>query len=141
MRKFSKKLPILTIALLLGEGILSLPLVRRAVAAEEAPASQTEPIGPVAPPAPASSTEPVGLTEPQPPAKEKPVKIPEVVVEDIHERGYVPKQSSTATKTDTPLRDVPQTVNVITRELIEDQAAFSVKDALRNVPGLTMQGG
>lgn len=39
------------------------------------------------------------------------------------------------------LVDVPQTVHVITEELIEEQKAHSLVDALRNTPGITMQLG
>lgn len=34
--------------------------------------------------------------------------------------GYLATRSATATKTDTPLRDVPQAVSVVTKEQIED---------------------
>lgn len=40
-----------------------------------------------------------------------------------------------------PLVDVPQTIAVVTGELIEEQKAFSLVDALRNTPGITMQMG
>lgn len=46
-----------------------------------------------------------------------------------------------ATKTDTPLRDVPQSVSVITAAQIDDQALRSIGDVLRYVPGaLAAQG-
>jgi catecholate siderophore receptor len=35
--------------------------------------------------------------------------------------GYAAVRSSTATKTDTPLRDTPQSVSVVTSEVIADQ--------------------
>lgn len=40
-----------------------------------------------------------------------------------------------------PLVEVPQTITVITDELIEEQKADSLIDALRNTPGITMQMG
>lgn len=55
--------------------------------------------------------------------------------------GYVAANSVTATKTDTPLIDVPQTVNVITREQLDDQAHHSMADVLRYVPGVTVGQG
>jgi len=55
--------------------------------------------------------------------------------------GYVATNSVTATKTDTPLIDVPQTVNVVTREQIEDQAHHGMADVLRYVPGVTVGQG
>jgi catecholate siderophore receptor len=51
------------------------------------------------------------------------------------------RHSSTATKTDAPLRDVPQTINVISGELLRDQGALSMEAALRNVPGVSASSG
>ena len=48
---------------------------------------------------------------------------------------------SSATKTPTPLRDVPQSVTVVTRELIQDQMMMSVGDVMRYVPGVTVHQG
>ena len=55
--------------------------------------------------------------------------------------GYVASNSITATKTDTPLLDIPQTINVVTREQIEDQAHHSLGDVLRYIPGTTVGQG
>ena len=40
-----------------------------------------------------------------------------------------------------PLRDIPQTVSVIPKEVMRAQAATSLRDVLRNVPGITFQAG
>ncbi|CAX53587.1 TonB-dependent siderophore receptor (plasmid) [Erwinia billingiae Eb661] len=48
----------------------------------------------------------------------------------------VPQQSSTATKTDTQLLEVPQSVSVVTRERMDRQNVQSVTEALRYVPGV-----
>jgi catecholate siderophore receptor len=40
-----------------------------------------------------------------------------------------------------PLRDIPQTIAVIPRTLIEEQGATTLRDVLQNVPGLTIQAG
>lgn len=45
--------------------------------------------------------------------------------------GYVARRSDTATKTDTPLIETPQSVSVVTRDQIEDQGATTVSQALR----------
>ena len=45
--------------------------------------------------------------------------------------------TSSATKTLTPLRDVPQSITVVTQELIRDQLMMSVGDVVRYVPGIT----
>jgi catecholate siderophore receptor len=55
--------------------------------------------------------------------------------------GYLASDSATATKTDTPLLDTPQTVAVVTREQIEDQALRGLGDVLRYIPGVTVNQG
>ena len=55
--------------------------------------------------------------------------------------GYKADSSNTATKTDTPLIDVPQSVTVVTRERLDDQAMASMGDVLRYVPGTTVGQG
>ncbi|PIF26935.1 catecholate siderophore receptor [Acidovorax sp. 56] len=54
---------------------------------------------------------------------------------------YTPTATSTATKGSAPLRDVPQAVNVVPAQLLRDQGARSMEDALRNVPGVAMSHG
>jgi catecholate siderophore receptor len=54
------------------------------------------------------------------------------------ERSYRVMRSSTATRTLSLLRDVPQSVTVINRTLITDQAMQSMADVVRYVPGITM---
>ena len=55
--------------------------------------------------------------------------------------GYQAQDIATATKTETPLLDVPQTVSVVTRARIDDQALHSMSDVLRYVPGATVGQG
>ncbi len=55
--------------------------------------------------------------------------------------GYVASNSVTATKTDTPLLDIPQSISVVTREQLEDQAHHSLADVLRYIPGTTVGQG
>ena len=55
--------------------------------------------------------------------------------------GYLTIDSATATKIDTPLIDVPQTISAVTKEQIEDQAHHSMADVLRYVPGVTIGQG
>jgi catecholate siderophore receptor len=55
--------------------------------------------------------------------------------------GYTSPVISSATKTLTPLRDVPQAVTVVTKELIKDQLMMSVGDVMRYVPGITVHQG
>jgi catecholate siderophore receptor len=55
--------------------------------------------------------------------------------------GYGVHRTSSATRTSTPLRDVPQAVTVVSRELLADQAMQSMADVVRYVPGVTMGQG
>jgi catecholate siderophore receptor len=48
---------------------------------------------------------------------------------------------SSATKTLSPLRDVPQSVTVVTREQVRDQMMSSMGDVIRYVPGVTAHQG
>ncbi|MEH1845741.1 MAG: TonB-dependent siderophore receptor [Nostoc sp.] len=52
--------------------------------------------------------------------------------------GYNSSDASTATKTDTPLRDIPQSIQVIPRQVIEDQNAVRLTDIVRNVSGVAL---
>jgi catecholate siderophore receptor len=54
---------------------------------------------------------------------------------------YRTDATSTATRTPTDLKDVPQSVSVVTEEQIEDQAMQSVADVLRYVPGAVISQG
>jgi catecholate siderophore receptor len=55
--------------------------------------------------------------------------------------GLVVTRTSTATKTDTLLRDVPQAVSVVTREQIADQRMQGIADVVRYVPGVGIAQG
>ena len=55
-------------------------------------------------------------------ADKQETKLPEIQVTSDKEAKYVVKQTSTATKTDTLLRDTPQAITVVTQEQIRDQA-------------------
>jgi len=50
--------------------------------------------------------------------------------------GYRAKSAGTASKTDTPLRETPQSISVITRDQIVDQGATSLQDALNYAAGV-----
>ena len=55
--------------------------------------------------------------------------------------GYLAAGTSTATKTNTPTKDIPQSITVITKQLAEDQGSNDVSSALRFVPGVVVQQG
>jgi catecholate siderophore receptor len=55
--------------------------------------------------------------------------------------GYQVPATSSATRTLTPLRDVPQSVTVTTRELMRDQLMLSIGDVMRYTPGIQVHQG
>jgi catecholate siderophore receptor len=55
--------------------------------------------------------------------------------------GYDVAAVTSSTKTVTPLRDVPQSVTVVTRQLMQDQLMMSVADVVRYVPGISAHQG
>lgn len=54
---------------------------------------------------------------------------------------YQAHDSRTATRTLTPLRDVPQSVTVVTQALMKDQMMSGMGDVMRYVPGVTVHQG
>ncbi|HEU4709577.1 MAG TPA: TonB-dependent siderophore receptor [Methylophilaceae bacterium] len=77
------------------------------------------------------------------PAESDEAMLPEVTINTSREASvpYRAETSSTATRIETELRDIPQSISIVTKELIESQRAFSLRDALRNVSGLTIAAG
>ncbi|MEH2466933.1 TonB-dependent receptor plug domain-containing protein [Nostoc sp.] len=55
--------------------------------------------------------------------------------------GYRATEASTATKTDTPLRDIPLSIQVVPRQVLEDQQTRTLTEVLRNVPGVALGAG
>ncbi len=70
-------------------------------------------------------------------------QLPEVSVTSTQDANikFKAERSTTATKTDTDLRDIPQSISVVTKELIESQKAFNLREALKNVSGLSIAAG
>ncbi len=67
--------------------------------------------------------------------------LPEVRVQDTTDSGFRTDTTRTGTRTDTPLRDVPQFINIVPQTLIRSQNATTLQDALRNVPGISYAAG
>lgn len=65
--------------------------------------------------------------------------LPDIRVTAITE-GYKADQASSPKYTQ-PLLDTTQTVTVISADLMRDQGAVTLQDALRNIPGITFQAG
>ncbi len=64
-----------------------------------------------------------------------------IIVTAAKDNGYRATGTGSATRTDTPLLDVPQTVDVFTRDRLDDQSILSITDALRYVPGAVAAQG
>jgi iron complex outermembrane receptor protein len=61
----------------------------------------------------------------------------QVVVTGEQEEGYNPSNTSIGTRTDTPLRDIPQSIQIIPQQVLEEQQVNTFNEALRNAPGVT----
>ncbi|MBW4644151.1 MAG: TonB-dependent siderophore receptor [Goleter apudmare HA4340-LM2] len=91
-----------------------------------------------------TAMQPPQQPEPEEPESETPEEEPltqddrpiELVVTG-EQSGYRVREGSTATRTDTPLRDIPANIQVIPRQVLEDQGAVRLDEALRNVGGVT----
>ncbi|MGE0036421.1 MAG: TonB-dependent siderophore receptor [Xanthobacteraceae bacterium] len=116
-------------------------------AAQTPPASGTTPLPPVVvqPPAarparPAVAARPARqrvATPPPPAAPPPPTLLPAVPAGQGPGRGVVATQSVTATKTDTPILETPQSISVVTEDQIRQQGVQTLTEALRYTPGLT----
>jgi iron complex outermembrane receptor protein len=65
----------------------------------------------------------------------------QVVVTGESDAEYAPSDATTATRTDTPLRDTPRTIQVIPEQVLRDQAITRVTEAVENVSGVVQDGG
>ena len=93
-----------------------------------------------------SLTPAVTATQPEPeqPASETPPETPsaqndqpiELIVTGEQDSYRVPN-ASVGTRTDTPLRDIPQSIQVVSQEVLRDQNVNNLNEALRNVSGVT----
>ncbi len=59
--------------------------------------------------------------------------------DSVEVSGALPRVASS--KYSAPLVETPQTIQVIPRALLDEQGATTLTDALRNVPGITLQAG
>ena len=64
---------------------------------------------------------------------EKVAQLATIEVRGETEKGYAVRRAATATKTDTPLMETPASVQVVPNEVMADQRATLLEDALRNV--------
>ncbi len=64
----------------------------------------------------------------------------EIVVTGQGEGSYFVPDATTATKTDTPIRDIPFSIQVVPRQVLEDRNATELRDALETVGGISSAG-
>lgn len=95
-------------------------------------------------PAPAAMSQAESGSPSELSTRQKPIKVPEVVVKEVRERGYVADEASSATRIPVPIQETPRSVEVVTRQVMEDQKLIRMNDALLNVSGTSQfstQGG
>jgi iron complex outermembrane receptor protein len=102
----------------------------------QAPAPQQPPTEAPQPPQTPTTETPSEEPTANTPGNEEPIEL----VVTGEQGGYRAEEASSATKTDTPIRDIPQSIQVIPREILKDQGTIRVQDALRNVSGATSAG-
>ncbi|MBW4612453.1 MAG: TonB-dependent siderophore receptor [Desmonostoc vinosum HA7617-LM4] len=73
-------------------------------------------------------------TEPEQPIAQDAQAIELVVTGE--QDGYLIPQASTATKTDTSLRDIPQSIQIVPRKLLDDRQITRVEQVADTVPGV-----
>ncbi|PIG94152.1 TonB-dependent receptor [Gloeocapsopsis sp. IPPAS B-1203] len=77
--------------------------------------------------------EPEGETQTeQPSTPDQPIELVVTGQQD----GYSVPNATTATRMDTPLRDIPQSIQVVPQQVLEDQQVIRASEALRNVSGV-----
>ena len=102
------------------------PAIKKSTAKKAVPAKQAPVASPVAQ-APTATEAPSG--EGQAETGTGPIK-----------NGYVATQTTTGSKSDTPLREIPQSVSVVGAEQIRDQGSKTWQETLRYVPGVIADG-
>ncbi|QYO63277.1 TonB-dependent receptor plug domain-containing protein [Leptolyngbya sp. 7M] len=60
----------------------------------------------------------------------------QVVVTGEQEEGYYVPNTSLGTRTDTPLRDIPQSIQIVPRQVLEDRQVRTIIEGLENVSGV-----
>jgi iron complex outermembrane receptor protein len=117
-----------------SDGGLLLSITASPAAAEATPTPGT-PVSETPPTTPAPGIKPGAPTEA--PKGEEEI---EIVVTGEQEQGYRVPNATSATRTDTPIRDIPQSIQVIPEQVIEEQQVIQLEEALRNVSGVTFGG-
>lgn len=67
--------------------------------------------------------------------------LPQMVVQADGTKKLYNPENLQSRKYTVPILDIPQTVTVVSEEVINEQGASSLRDVLRNVPGISIQAG
>ena len=78
---------------------------------------------------------------PETKSTKKPTVLPMMQVSADKDSRYLAPRSTTAMKTNTLLRDTPQSITVVTQKQLQDQAPLSMAEAMRYVPGIGVSSG
>ncbi|GAB4372125.1 MAG: TonB-dependent siderophore receptor [Elainellaceae cyanobacterium] len=73
-------------------------------------------------------------------AQEEEEAIQVIATEEQTEDDYYVPDATAATRTDTPIAEIPASIQVIPQQVLEDQAIVEYRDALDNVGGVTLDG-
>ncbi|MFO0775522.1 MAG: TonB-dependent receptor [Nitrospiraceae bacterium] len=125
-------------ALLAGTGLQYRLSGERAVTLTRSPFPPAADAG-VSPAAPAAP--PDGIVTPHPEKKgQRLVKVPEIMVKEARERkepSYTADESTSAMRIPVPVHDTPRAVEIVTRQVLDDQKIIRFGEALRNVSGVS----
>jgi catecholate siderophore receptor len=67
--------------------------------------------------------------------------LPSIIVNGWYASQYLVPRTASATGTDTPLVDIPQSIEVIPEAVLRDQGTQSIAEAVRNSPGISVNMG
>jgi iron complex outermembrane receptor protein len=78
-----------------------------------------------------------GAQTPAPRPDEEPVKLADFVVSTTQDSGYRAGNSVSATRIDTPIKDLPFSISAFTEQFISDIGALELLDVVNFAPGVT----
>lgn len=80
---------------------------------------------------------PVAIAQTTEPVDSEIINLPTFTVSTAQDVGYRAGNSVSATRIDTPIKDLPFSISAFTEQFIEDVAALDLQDILRYAPGVT----
>jgi catecholate siderophore receptor len=75
------------------------------------------------------------------PQEEGAARVEEIVVTGSLRTDYLVTESTLGSKFTQSLRDTPQSITLLSQAMMQDRNVMSLDDALRNVPGITLNAG